>query len=65
MDSSDYVWIVDGADNPRIQKFDTEGNFITSVGDGPCAIEEEVKQNPEMMAGPMPCDGHLHLPEHA
>ena len=65
VDPLDNVWLVDGQNNPRIQKFDTEGSFITSVGSGPCIIEDKVKVDPEQMARPLPCDGKLHLPEHA
>lgn len=32
IDSSDHVFMVDGADNPRIQVFDNNGIFITSFG---------------------------------
>ena len=63
-DSEGNVYVSD-RDLNNTQKFDTEGNFITCVGSGPCRIEEEVKQDPEMMAGPLPCDEHLHQPEHA
>jgi streptogramin lyase len=65
VDPSDDVWLVDGQHNPRIQKFDGEGSFITSVGSGPCIIEDIVKLDPERMAKALPCDGKLHLPEHA
>ena len=65
VDSLDNVWQVDGQHNPRIQKFENGGGFITSVGSGPCIIEEEVKVDPEQMSEVLPCDGRLHLPEHA
>lgn len=65
VDPLDNVWMVDGQHNPRIQKFDNEGSFITSVGSGPCVIEDKVKADPEQMAKSLPCDGKLHLPEHA
>ena len=28
----DMIYMVDGALNPRIQVFDTDGNFVTSIG---------------------------------
>ena len=65
VDHSDYVWQVDGAENPRVQKFDSSGTFITSVGTGPCIIEDIVKINRTKMSENLPCDGKLHLPEHA
>jgi hypothetical protein len=45
VDQSDYVWIVEEEENPRVQKFDTDGNFITRVGSRPYVIEEEVKED--------------------
>ena len=59
------VWQVDGEHNPRVQKFDNNGTFITSVGTGPCIIKEEVKIDALKMSEPLPCDGKLHQPEHA
>jgi hypothetical protein len=35
VDALDNIWQVDGADNPRIQKFDSSGEFIASVGGAP------------------------------
>jgi DNA-binding beta-propeller fold protein YncE len=65
VDHSDNIWQVDGEDNPRIQKFDNNGTFITSVGTGPCIIEDSVKKDPVKMAENHNCDGKLHQPEHA
>ena len=31
VDQSDHICLVDGEENPRVQKVDTDGNFITSV----------------------------------
>ena len=64
VDSSDHVWQVDGAENPRVQLFDTDGNYITSVGTGPCEIPDDVKNDPEQMANYDDCDGELREPEY-
>jgi tripartite motif-containing protein 71 len=49
----------------RIQKFDSNGKFITRLGSGPCIIEEEIKKDKIKMRGDLPCDGRLNAPEHA
>jgi DNA-binding beta-propeller fold protein YncE len=64
VDPFDYIWQVDGEKNPRISKFDPDGNFILSVG-GYCEIDPSVKTDRNQMAKPLPCDGRLHEPEHA
>ena len=56
---------MDGEENSRVVKFDTDGNYVTTVGSGPCVIEEEVRSDKIKMAGTLPCDGKLNGPEHA
>jgi hypothetical protein len=34
VDSNDRVYMVNGANDSEIEVFDTEGNFITKIGDG-------------------------------
>jgi hypothetical protein len=41
---------VDAANNSRVQKFDAEGNYVTSVGSGHCIVSDDVKNNLQMMA---------------
>ena len=65
MDPQSNVWQVDGKDNPRIQKFDSNGNYLTEVGSGPCIIPDNMKNDPLRMASYHKCDGKLAEPEHA
>jgi tripartite motif-containing protein 71 len=64
VDPQSNVWQVDGRENPRIQKFDSIGDYLTSVGSGPCIIPDNIKNDPMRMASYDKCDGKLHLPEH-
>ena len=64
IDSKDHIFIVDGSKTSRVQVFDTNGNFITSIAGGPCEILEQIKVFPEKMADYHKCDGKLFRPEH-
>jgi len=64
VDSSGHVY-VNEALNARIQKFDSNGNYLTQVGSGPCRIPDDIKQDPVRMALYNRCDGKLDQPEHA
>jgi len=65
IDSKDHIFIVDGSKTSRVQVFDTNGNFITSIASGgPCEILDQIKVFPEKMADYHKCDGKLFRPEH-
>jgi DNA-binding beta-propeller fold protein YncE len=64
IDSKDRVYMVNNEDDSEIEVFDTEGNFITKIGDGRCKIEKEVRNDKVKMAQPLPCDGKFNTPEH-
>ena len=65
VDPQDNVWQVDGRNTSRIQKFDSNGNYLTHVGSGPCAIPDNIKNDPVLMSSYNVCDGKLYAPEHA
>jgi tripartite motif-containing protein 71 len=64
VDSKDRVYMVNGEVDSEVEVFDTEGNFITKIGDGRCKIDKEVRNDDEKMAQPHECDGKFNTPEH-
>ena len=64
VDSEDRVYIVDGASNPRVQVFDSVGNFLGKIGTY-CKISTAKGCTDPDGSGPLVIgDGQLSKPEH-
>jgi tripartite motif-containing protein 71 len=64
VDSRDRVYMVNGRNDSEVEVFDSEGNFITKIGDRPCKIEMAIRNDKVKLAQPHPCDGKFEQPEH-
>ncbi|HKG88321.1 MAG TPA: hypothetical protein VKA95_08340 [Nitrososphaeraceae archaeon] len=64
VDPKDRVYMVNGANDSEVEVFDSNGNFITKIGDGPCKIEKVIRNDEVKMAQPHPCDEKFDQPEH-
>lgn len=64
IDSQDRVYIVDGASNPRVQIFDTDGHYLGKIG-SPCKMSTgEGCIDPDGQGPLKKGDGQFSKPEH-
>ncbi|HKG87955.1 MAG TPA: hypothetical protein VKA95_06480 [Nitrososphaeraceae archaeon] len=45
VDSKDRVYMINGENDSVVEVFDSNGNFITKIGNGPCKIQKAIRND--------------------